>query len=256
MLRHRGILLDVFVFLMNLFFARYLVQGFMNTWDEADKGSTYAKVVVFAMFGGMLVLMPIGTILKRWRHHEDLGPVGGFVIAVLSSPVFYFVLSYGVYVKLLGLALQFMDSYGVSDETTGSVFVWGILLGLILSYVSAKIVENYFDPPTNDPPFAFLKSQRSEVLGDACLWLNMIFYQVIWIWLTSSQLKELAATMADNTYGRLGRLLLLAVFVYIPPRLVYLAEDFNRPLAWATILLANLPIVYRFWTGGACYPSW
>ncbi|MGH9820546.1 MAG: hypothetical protein ACRD43_10290, partial [Pyrinomonadaceae bacterium] len=193
---------------MNLLLARYLVHGFMDMWDDADNGSTIAKVAVFAMFGGMLILMPIGTVLKRWRFHENLGVVGGFVIGVLSSPLFYFVLSYGVYVKLLSITLQFMGSFGVSEETTGSVFVWAILLGLILCYVSAKIVENYFDPPENDPPFAFLKTQRSELLGDACLWLNMILYQVVWIWLTSSQLTELSATMTENTSGRLWRLLL------------------------------------------------
>lgn len=247
--RNRGILLDLFVFLMNLLLARYLVHGFTEIWNQADSGSTTAKVIIFAMFAGMLLLLPIATILKRWQRHQNLGVIGSLVIAVLSSRMFYFVLTYGVFIKLLGLTLEFLDSFGVSDDTSGNVFVWGIFIGLAFSYISSGIVSSYFDPPASDPPFAFLKSPRSELLGDACLWLNMVFFQVVWGWIIALQLDEYSTTNDQDPYGRLGRLLLLALFVYFPPRVIYLAEDFKKPLAWVTIVLANLPIIYRFWAG-------
>ena len=34
-------------------------------------------------------------------------------------------------------------------------------------------------------------------------------------------------------------------FFYLPPRLIYLAEDYRSPLTWLTILLALLSLAYR-----------
>ena len=37
----------------------------------------------------------------------------------------------------------------------------------------------------------------------------------------------------------------IALIVYFPPRIFYLAEDAKRPRVWLTMLLANLPVIYR-----------
>jgi hypothetical protein len=40
-----------------------------------------------------------------------------------------------------------------------------------------------------------------------------------------------------------------AIFIYFPPRLFYLVEDYERPRAWALMLLSNSPILIRIFLG-------
>jgi hypothetical protein len=35
------------------------------------------------------------------------------------------------------------------------------------------------------------------------------------------------------------------LILYLPPRLIYLAEDYRSPRAWLTILLALVTLAYR-----------
>jgi hypothetical protein len=37
----------------------------------------------------------------------------------------------------------------------------------------------------------------------------------------------------------------IALLVYFPPRMFYLAEDVDRPRTWLTMLLANSPVILR-----------
>jgi len=39
------------------------------------------------------------------------------------------------------------------------------------------------------------------------------------------------------------------MLIYFPPRIFYLREDINRPRAWLTIGLANLPLITRLLLG-------
>ena len=79
-----------------------------------------------------------------------------------------------------------------------------------------------------------------EFIADICLFANMILFQIFW-----------GIFMADLTQdwgGLLERVLALAItslLLYFPPRLIYLAEDGHRPIAWLTMLLANTPIIIR-----------
>lgn len=71
----------------------------------------------------------------------------------------------------------------------------------------------------------------------------MILFQVVWNLMTSANLSRV-----DSFSGLAGRLFLitfLALLVYFPPRIFYLAEDINRPRTWLTMLLANLPVIVR-----------
>jgi hypothetical protein len=50
---------------------------------------------------------------------------------------------------------------------------------------------------------------------------------------------------------RLGVLVFLALLLYFPPRMFYLAQDIGRPRTWAMILLANSPVITRLLLGTA-----
>jgi hypothetical protein len=49
----------------------------------------------------------------------------------------------------------------------------------------------------------------------------------------------------EDFAGRAFFLLFVALLIYLPPRVFYLAEDIYRPTAWATIVLANSPVILR-----------
>jgi hypothetical protein len=49
--------------------------------------------------------------------------------------------------------------------------------------------------------------------------------------------------------GRLFFLSFIALLIYFPPRMFYLAEDINRPRTWLTMLLANSPVIVRVLVG-------
>jgi uncharacterized protein (DUF486 family) len=88
-----------------------------------------------------------------------------------------------------------------------------------------------------------LRSPTSDWLGDVCIYVNMILFQILWNLLLSAPFARIAG-VADFA-GRLFVLGFVALLVYFPPRIFYLAEDINRPAAWGTILLANAPALLR-----------
>ena len=90
-------------------------------------------------------------------------------------------------------------------------------------------------------------SPESELLGDACLFTNMILFQVGWNLLTLFSLGRVSSV--EEFLGRIFFLSFVALLVYFPPRMFYLAEDINRGRTWLTMLLANLPVIVRVLIG-------
>jgi hypothetical protein len=57
--------------------------------------------------------------------------------------------------------------------------------------------------------------------------------------------------------GRLFFLCFIALLIYFPPRMFYLAEDINRPRTWLMMLLANSPVIIRVLIGSSSNaPGW
>ncbi len=56
--------------------------------------------------------------------------------------------------------------------------------------------------------------------------------------------------LADAS-GALSNLFLsfIALLIYFPPRMFYLAEDIHRRRTWVTMLLANSPVIVRVLIG-------
>ena len=58
-------------------------------------------------------------------------------------------------------------------------------------------------------------------------------------------------------FGRLFFLCFIALLIYFPPRMFYLAEDINRRRTWLTMLLANSPVIIRVLIGTSSNsPGW
>ena len=242
---HRGHLLDIVVLLVNLFGMPYLMRGFMDLWRQAGRNDPVALWTLFGFGVALLVLPPVGATLSRWHYHQSRAErAQPFEPGCLFNPIFYFCLMVVVFSAVNAFILQ-----GVSGrrEPNGTLFVSSILIGLVLLIVHTWLVYRYFSPPSKPPRSAFMRSQASANIGDACLFANMLLFQLIWNALSFAGLGPPGGV--GEAVLRLLVLLFLALLLYFPPRMFYLADDIGQPLTWLMILLANAPVLARLVLG-------
>jgi hypothetical protein len=128
-----------------------------------------------------------------------------------------------------------------------------IMVGFFWSIFNTVLIYRYFVRPKKPPRWKFLATHQAAVLGDICMFLNVISLQILWNNLTTAE--SFWQQTLSTPLGRpgsftdiLGRFIVigvLALLVYFPGRIFYLAGDRGRKIAWLTILLANLPLLLR-----------
>jgi hypothetical protein len=243
--RHRGILLDVVVFFVNLLLMTILLRRFADLVHQANENIT-AQVGIILFCLGLVFLQPIGAILKRRRAHQRHPDIDRPSPRFLFHPAFYF-LSKLLFV--LAASMNIVHMYFGKDQVSGSTDYFGLppwlfttlFLGIpTLAVANTFIVYFYFHEPKHAPLFKFLQTPQSESLGDICLFLNMIGYQMFWGLLMTDLTKDYSGIM-----GRLWTFGFAALLIYFPPRLLYMAKDGHRPLTWLMMLLANSPVIVR-----------
>jgi hypothetical protein len=245
---NRGLLLDLVVFVANLFLMRKLTGLFIDLFSYVSAEQPLAKLALSSIAFGMWILPAAGAVLKRWHFQqrwkqanrsfetEDSGPDG-----CLFSPIFYF---------SLNIVLMSAVVAGVGDLLFGKALMengWHFLPlifgGLFLTILQTVLIYRYFSPPQKPPRYEFLQRPESEMLGDICIFVNMLLFQVAWNLLTSSPLGPPSGV--GEFIGRVGFLTFIALLIYFPPRMLYLAEDLHRRSTWWTMLLANSPVIAR-----------
>lgn len=242
---NRGILLDVIVFLVNIVLMTILSRQLRNLFHEANSSDALAQAAVAVFCIELVLLQPIGAILKRRRAHLRKSDLHQVPVGCLILPAYF--LSQLVF--LIGAGGQLVDLvFGKnSDASSGAYFglppgVFALLfLGIpALAAANTFILWFYFQPPKHQAFSSWLESPQSETLADLLLFLNMIGYQAFW-GLLMADLPHDYPTIS----GRLSMFGFAALLIYIPPRIFYLAEDGKRPVVWATMLLANSPVLLR-----------
>jgi hypothetical protein len=251
---NRGLLLDLFVFVANIFLLRLLTRVIIDLFSRVSAEDPIAKLLLGLAFLAMWILPALGAVLKRWHFHERLKAQGKTVGSAetnlsgcLFNPLFYFCLNLVITSAVLtSLGDVF---FGKALLNNGALFVPLVIIGLILTIVQTYLIYQYFSPPKNPPKAKFLREPQSEVFGDICFFLNMILFQAFWNLLTFAGLGHPSSFLEFG--GRLFFLCFLALLVYFPPRMFYLAEDINRPRTWLTMLLANSPVIVRVLIGSS-----
>jgi hypothetical protein len=246
---NRGLLLDVVVFSVNLAGMTLLLSVFRDLVRRASADERGAQLVLFACAALLFVLAPLGATLKRWHYHQRHGGAAGAAAmegagGCLFSPIFYFSLATVIFAAVNAFVLQ--QVYG-RREPPGAVFVSSILGGIALIVLHTVLVYRYFSPPARPPRTAFMRSRASRLLGDTCLFANMLLFQVAWNALSFAGIGRPAGVM--DAVLRLGVLVFLALLLYFPPRMFYLAEDISRPRTWLMIVVANAPVIVRLLLG-------
>jgi len=249
---NRGLLLDIFVFVANLFLLRLLTRFYIDLFSDVSAENPSARFMLGVTFLAMWVLPALGAVLKRWHVHERLRKNGKtlefgqtFAGGCLFNPIFYFCLNLVITAFVLTGLGEFF--FGRSLTNNGAVFLPLVIAGLILTIFQTYLIYSYFSPPKRRPQTPFLLSPQSELLGDICLFINMMLFQVMWNLLTFMPLGYPKSFLEFG--GRLFFLCFIALLVYFPPRMFYLIEDINRRRTWLTMLLANSPVIVRVLIG-------
>jgi hypothetical protein len=245
---NRGLLLDLVVFVANLFLMQWLAGLYMELFSRVSAEEPLAKLALSLTALAMWILPAAGAVLKRWHYHQrrkehadifvgDEGSVAG----CLFSPIFYFCLNLVLLSAILTGLGEFLFGRALLENET--LFVSLIFIGLFLTIFQTYLIYRYFSRPQKPPKHEFLRHRESEILGDVCIFVNMILFQIGWNLLTFAGLGPPSGV--GELLGRIFFLSFLALLFYFPPRLLYLAEDLHRRRTWLTMLLANSPLIAR-----------
>ena len=244
---NRGILLDIVVFVLNVILFRLAARAFIELLRRANEDDKFARLELGLFFSAIFVLPAMGAALKRWHvHHRHRGRFkdwdkSGSAAGCIFHPAFYLAVSLCVSVTA-GVILA-DQIFGEDFNQKPAPFLSLIFGAIALSIIQTVVVYRYFSPPKHEPKIAFLRDPRSELLGDVCIYVNMILFQILLNFLLAVPFARV--TGIEEFAGRLFLIGFVAILVYFPPRIFYLAEDINRPAAWGTILLANAPTLLR-----------
>jgi hypothetical protein len=245
---NRGLLLDLVIFGANLFLLHLLTRLVLDFFRQASAKDNLTKLAVGLMGLGMWLLPALGAVLKRWHFHRRLKEQGRTLAAqetklagCLFNPIFYFCLN----LVILAVILTSLGDlfFGKALLNNGAVFVPIIVIGFGCTIVQTFLIYRYFSPPAKPPRTPFLRTPQSETLGDICIFLYMLLFQIAWNLLAFVPLGRV--TGFGEFAFRLFFLSFVAMLIYFPPRIFYLAEDINRPRTWLTMLLANAPVILR-----------
>ena len=233
-------LLDIAIFLTNIFLMRLLLSLFTRISQQAAEGDAFAGFGLLLFYLGMLVLPTVGAILKRWHFHQrhkkevkgatDLSwlPCGCVFLPFAYLAVNLFI--------TLGVCLTLIDLF--PDSSASGTF---LAVGIPYNFFQTVIVFRYFWPPKKKPRLKFLRDPRSELLGDACVFVNMIFCQILFIWGAMTFRGFHQGKFVD----RFVPLAVFAILMYLTGRIFFLAEDVRDRRTWLTILLANSVLILR-----------
>ncbi len=257
---NRGLLLDIFVFVTNVFLMRLVTRVFIDLFNQLDvkDQEPIAKFLLGLAFLAMWILPALGAVLKRWHFHQRLKLQGKTVAATkltgcLFNPLFYFCLNLVITSAILTSLGDFL--FGRVLLNNGAIFVPIIIGGFVLTIVQTFLIYQYFSAPKSPPKAKFLRDPQSEALGDICIFINMILFQVFWNLLAYADLGRPSSIL--EFCARLFVLCFLALLIYFPPRMFYLAEDIAQGRTWLTMLIANSPVIVRVLVGTSSNPtSW
>jgi hypothetical protein len=243
---YRGLLFDLAVFAVNVFLVRLLTRHIgrllSRTFLADDPQSGRALLVVIStalaaqMLGALLKRRPLQARLLA-RHDGDKGPFGCLIIL-------HFALTLVTSAAIVAL---------LPSEAPGLFTVLIFFLSMIPTALVWRAITPYKKPPEPD----WRDSRAVETLADLCLFAYMLVNLAVWNTVTSGS-NVRAAGVGDALSRALGFVLLSPVILlfYLPPRLLFLVEDYRYPATWVSMALAVAPVAYRLIIGSPLKTDW
>jgi NADH:ubiquinone oxidoreductase subunit 6 (subunit J) len=244
---YRGLLLDLAVFVFNVFLIRFAtrrVGGLLSAAFLRDdpRASRTLLYVVSAACAAQLV----GAWLKRRPLQARLAAQGEGGVAPFVGCIL-----------VLQLALTLVTACGImalaSVESTGRLTVVVIVLSLIPTILIVRALKPYKNPPEPD----WRNSRAVEWIADLCLFAYLLVNLAIWNTVTAGS-NVRASGVGDLFERGLGFVLVSPVILlfYLPPRLLFLVEDYKYPATWISMTLAVAPVAYRLIIGSPLKTDW
>lgn len=243
---YRGLLFDLAVFVLNVFLIRLLTRRIgsllsLTFLSDDPEASRTLLLIISGAFAAQLV----GAYLKRRplqarllaQHESNEGAFGCLIILHFALTL---VTSAGIVALLL-------------PKASGGVMVLVFFLSMIPSALVWRAMTPYKKPPEPD----WRNSHGAEVIADICLFVYMIVNLAIWNTVTAG--SNVRATGVGDIFSRaLGFVLISPVILlfYLPPRLLFLVEDYKYPATWISMTLAIAPVAYRLIIGSPLKSDW
>jgi len=253
-------LLDVTVFLFQLILIRLLTTLSLGFVSQAEDDA-FAKTTISLFLIGLFVLQPLGPILKRWSFHQHFksftNDQNGLIGFLLSVYKFFYIAAMWIMIYLA--YLYFSDAFpNFHSERIEKLVVAG---AFVLPVVSGFVIFRYFRSPKKPPRWKFLMTPQAEALGDLCMFLNVICFQMLFTVYVSSPhfwnvlhkiTRQSSGEFVQSLSGRLYIAGIAALLAYFPPRIFYLVIDQRRKITWLMMLLANLPLILAIGQRSLC----
>lgn len=252
--RRRGLMLDITVFIFSLFMFHLLGRISRSFIDLAETDST-SKLLIGLFFTALLLLQPWGPLLKRRPFHSRQPGFGSGPENLAGCWVAVLVFCYLIMMMIVAGAGSTMITEVLFDrgETGATIGVLGFFALLACAVLNVVLFVRFFVPPKRPARWVFSNSPRAESIGDVSIFLNVILLQIVWGAVMSSAIFwevviKTPLGPPNSATAILGRFIVIAVvalMIYIPPRVFFLIEQKHRRLAWLTMTVANLPIILR-----------
>jgi hypothetical protein len=220
---------DIISLLINIALVSFLSDVLSAFADAAGRGVKDAKIFMSVFCLALVFLLPIGAIFKRWNAFQKdevpMQPARWLLIFFFINQLMFCFYSF----VLLKEALT------ISSEITIGL----IILIPFVAVINTFIVKFYFSPLKREFPWKFLQTPHSQLIGDTCLFFSLLWNQMLW-----------ALVLNDSDHLFIGLLLnkililgFLALFIYLPPRILYLTKVSNPWMMWGSMIISNLPII-------------
>ncbi|MDT7605051.1 MAG: hypothetical protein QOF61_3048 [Acidobacteriota bacterium] len=243
---YRGLLFDLAVFVVNVFLIRLLTRRIGRllslTFLSDDAQASRSLLIIISV---ALAAQLVGAWLKRrplqarlLAQHDSGGSLFGCLI-------------------ILHFALTLITSAGIIalllPKSSGGITVLIFFLSMIPTALVWRAMAPYKKPPEPD----WRNSRAVEIVADLCLFAYMLVNLAVWNTVTAG--SNVRATGVGDVFSRaLGFVLLSPVILlfYLPPRLLFLVEDYKYPATWISMTLAVAPVAYRLIIGSPLNTDW
>ena len=243
---YRGLLFDLAALVCNVFLVRFLTRrigrllslGFLAD----DKQSARSLLIVVS---AAVAAQIVGASFKRRPLQARMTARGEEVGAIFPL------------LLILHFALTLVTAAGIVALSpfgpTGGVTVVIFFLSMVPTALVWRAMAPYKNPPRPD----WRNSRGVEAAADLCLFAYMAVNLAIWNTLTAGG-NAPAAGVGDIISRALGFVIISPVVLlfYLPPRLLFLAEDYRYRATWISMTLAVAPVAYRIIFGVSAKTDW
>jgi hypothetical protein len=242
----RGLLFDLAIFVFNVFLVRLLtrrVGGLMlQTYlqDNEQAARTFFYIVTAAMAAQI-----VGAALKRRPLQARMAARG----EKASDNFGCLLILHFALTLVTGSAILALSPL----EPSGGLVVLLFFICIIPTALVWRAMTPYGKPPAPD----WRSSRAAELVADLCLFAYMLINLAVWNTVTSGSAARVEG-VGDFFSRLLGFVILSPVILlfYIPPRLLFLVEDYKYRFTWISMTLAVAPVAYHLIYGVAPRTDW